>query len=332
MTLLDTTALFESPDELNPSPLVEAHSFVLTTHLEPDGDGIGAALALYRGLKAMGKEVRIIIEEELPERYRFLDHNGVVEHLSSDTMPLIREADYLVVLDTNDVHRCGLPNEIRGQSPILVIDHHLGEVASNVLSICDPRSSSTGEIIYRLLLKIGLEVTAMIAEPIYASMLYDTRSFRFIRNRPETLEFAADLLRCGVDANRLQEEVFANRPKHLPQLLSRVFTRMKYELDGRMAWTVIKNEDLESLTLDSEAIREVISMIISLENVDVALVLRESDADNYRISLRSKRDYDIFDIAARRGGGGHSHAAGASAKGSSEEIAKKITEEVSTLF
>ena len=159
MTLLDTTDLFETKNELNPSPLADAQSFVLTTHLEPDGDGIGAALALHRGLKAIGKDVRIIIEEALPERYRFLDHDGVVEHLNADTMPLIREADYMVVLDTNDVQRCGVPNEVRGQDPILVIDHHLGEVPSNVVPICDPRSSSTGEIIYRLLMKMGVELS-----------------------------------------------------------------------------------------------------------------------------------------------------------------------------
>ena len=332
MTLLDTTDLFERTHDLNHRPLAEANSFVLTTHLEPDGDGIGASLALYRGLKSLGKDVRIIIEEPVPARYRFLDHNNVVEHLSAETMPVIRDADYMVVLDTNDVNRCGLPNEVRGKAPILVIDHHLGEVASNVVPICDPSSSSTGEIIYRLLMKMGVDITAEIAEPIYASMLYDTRSFRFIRNRPETLEFAASLLRCGVDANRLQEEVFANRPQHLPKLFSRVFDRMTYELDGRMVWTVIKQDDLAELTLDSEAIREVISMMVSLENVEVALVLRENGDDEYRISLRSKRAYDIFDIAARRGGGGHSHAAGASDTGTPQTIAQKIVGEVSVLF
>jgi phosphoesterase RecJ-like protein len=332
MTLLDTRDLFERTHDLNAQPLVDAQSFVLTTHLEPDGDGIGASLALYRGLKSMGKDVRVIIEEPVPPRYMFLDHNGVVEHLTAENMPSVREADYMVVLDTNDIARCGLPNEVRGDAPVLVIDHHLGEVAPNVLPICDPTSSSTGEIIYRLLTKIGVHITPEIAEPIYASMLYDTRSFRFIRNRPETLEFAAALLRCGVDANRLQEEVFANRPKHLPLLFSRVFDRMQYALNGRLAWTVIKHEDLGELNLDSEAIREVISMIISLEKVDVALVLREATGDNFRISLRSKRAYDIFDIAARRGGGGHSHAAGASASGAPEAIAQDIMDEVSALF
>jgi phosphoesterase RecJ-like protein len=332
MTLLDTTDLFERTHDLDVTPLVEAQSFVLTTHLEPDGDGIGSALALYRGLKELDKDVRIILEEAMPARYQFLDHDGVVEHINAGTMPAIREAEYMVVLDTNDIKRCGLPYEIRGESPVLVIDHHLGEVASNVLPICDPTSSSTGEIIYRMLTKMGVHVTSAIAEPIYASMLYDTRSFRFIRNRPETLEFAAALLRCGVDANRLQEEVFANRPQHLPRLYSRVFDRMKYELDGRLAWTVITREDLAELTLDAEAIREVISMIISLEKIEVALVLKEVSDDFYRISLRSKRAHDIFDIAARRGGGGHSHAAGATAKGHPEEIAKSVIEEVSKLF
>jgi bifunctional oligoribonuclease and PAP phosphatase NrnA len=322
----------QARDPIDVSPLARASSLVVTTHLAPDGDGIGAELALQRGLEALGKDVRILNEDVLPHRYRFLDRDRTIEVAGPEHQALATSADLLIVVDTNDPARTGVPFGMRGSSPVCVIDHHLGRVTSEAHQICDPDCSSTGELIYRVLTRLGVRVGASIAEPIYASILYDTGSFRFIRNRSETLRVAADLLDRGVDAVGLQEHIFASKPRDLPLLLARIFSRLRYEADGRIVWTTIRRSDTEGLTLDSDDLREVIGLLSSLEGVDAAFVLKETEPGSYRLSIRSKRGINVFHIAERRGGGGHAMAAGAPVTGDPDTAAQELVLELTALL
>ena len=322
----------QARDPIDVSPIAEASRLVVTTHRSPDGDGIGAELALQRGLSSLGKDVRILNEDELPHRYRFLDRDHTVEVAGPEHGDLIAGADLLVVVDTNDPGRTGVPFDMRGGRPVCVIDHHLGRVTSEAHQICAPSCSSTGELVYRVLGRLGVRVSARVAEPIYASILYDTGSFRFIRNRSETLRVAADLLDRGVDAVGLQEHIFASKPRDLPRLLARIFTRLRYEAGGRVAWTTIHRSDTEGLTLDADDLREVIGLLSALDGVDAAFVLKEQESGSYRLSIRSKRGIDVFSVAARRGGGGHAMAAGAPVSGDPDTAAREIVEELEALL
>ena len=310
------------------SPLADAETVVLATHVLPDGDGIGSQLALQRGLEKLGKTVYIFNADPLPKRYRFLDKDRKVLQARPEYTDVIRNADLFIVVDTNDVHRAGLPYELRGDGKVCVIDHHLGEVAPGVHMLCDPTFSSSGELCYRILKQLGVEITKEIAEPIYASILYDTGSFRFIRNNPEPLRVASELLDVGVDAVMLQEHIFATKPTDLPVLLARCFQRVKYEYGRKIAWTLVKQEDLEGIELDVDGLREVMTVLGNLANIDVAFLIKEDGPGLYRLSLRAKRHVSIFDIAQRRGGGGHAQAAGAPLRGVADELAKEIVGEV----
>ena len=319
-------------DDWDLSCFEDAKTIVLTTHVHPDGDGLGSALALKRGLMRLNKTVRILLEDEMPARYRFMDHNGDVEKVDLSVASWINDADLFVVLDTNDVHRVGSPISMRGGRPVCIIDHHQGVASDGTTLICDPDASSTGELIYRILTRLGVEVDPSIAEPIYASILYDTGSFRYIRNRSETLRVAAKLLDVGVDAAQLQEEIFSNKPQDLPKLLGRALQAMTYARDGQIAWTIVRQEMIDDLDLDPEALRELISFMISLQGVLVAVVLKQRGDDVYKLSIRSKEAVDIFPVAQRRGGGGHIHAAGATISGEPSELMDQILSELNTIM
>jgi phosphoesterase RecJ-like protein len=314
------------------STFERARTVVLTTHVHPDGDGLGSALALKRGLERLGKDVRILLQDVMPVRYRFMDHAGAIEVADLSLASWIRDADLFAVLDTNDVHRVGTPFAMRAGQPVCVIDHHQGVPSEGTHLICDPDASSTGEIIYRILKKLGVEIDVTIAEPIYASILYDTGSFRYIRNRAQTLRVAAELLEAGVDAAHLQENIFSNKPKDLPLLLGRAMKAMKYEASDRIAWTIVPEEMVADLDLDPEALRELISFMISLEGVMVAVVLKQRDASTYKLSVRSKEDVDIFPVAQSRGGGGHIHAAGATIQGEPQTLIAEIVSELKDIM
>lgn len=320
-------------DPMDVSLFEAAETLVVATHRNPDGDGVGAELALQRGLGRLGKTVRIINSDPVPKRYRFLDHDGSFEVAGPEHDDVIREADLLVVLDTNDLERIGRPVAQRADGAICVIDHHLGDVPAHVHQICDPDCSSTGELVYRILRRLGVTIDAAIAEPIYASILYDTASFRFIRNRAETLRVAAELLACGVDATALQEHIFMTKPRDLPKLYARSFERLRYAGGGRVVWTVVRAEDTADLDLDREALREVIMFLGGLDGVDIAFVLKEESPDGrWKLSVRSKRTVDIFPVVERRGGGGHAHAAGATVHGDLEAIAHGLLDEFDALL
>ena len=190
-----------SEQTLSIEPLLAAQTIILSTHLNPDGDGLGASLALMRGLRALGKDVRIYLDAPVPERYLYLDRDSDIMVADAIASDFIRDADLFVALDTNDLERTGRPYSMRGDGPTCVIDHHLGDVPDDVIMICDMDSSSTGEIVYRILTQAGVAITPEIGEPIYASMVYDTVSFRFVRNRSHTLRLAAKLIDLGVDAS-----------------------------------------------------------------------------------------------------------------------------------
>ncbi|MBR58456.1 MAG: hypothetical protein CMH54_10595 [Myxococcales bacterium] len=313
-------------------PLLAAHTIVLSTHVNPDGDGLGAGLALMRGLRALGKEVRMYLDAPIPERYKYLDYDGDVMEADAMAADFIRDADLYVALDTNDMDRTGRPYVMRGDAPVCAIDHHLGDVPDHVIMICDTDSSSTGELVYRILVQAGVTITPEIGEPIYASMVYDTVSFRFLRNRSETLRLAARLLDLGVDATRLQEKIYMNKPVDMPRLLARAFKRAEFAYDNRIAWTILDASDLADLSVDNDDLREVVSMLISLRGVEAAFVLKQAGDKQYKVSIRSKEHLNIFSIAKRRGGGGHAHAAGATVDGDVGPIIEDVLGEIAELL
>ena len=317
---------------LSIEPLLAAHTIILSTHVNPDGDGLGAGLALMRGLRSLGKDVRIYLDAPIPERYEYLDRDSEIMVADAIAADFIRDADLFVALDTNDLERTGQPYSMRGDAPVCVIDHHLGDVPDHVFMICDTDSSSTGEIVYRILVQAGVAITPEIGEPIYASMVYDTVSFRFLRDRSDTLRLAAKLIDLGVDATWLQEQIYMNKPVDMSRLLARAFKRAEFAHGNRVVWTIVDASDPEDLVVDNDDLREVVSMLISLRGVEAAFVLKQVGPQRYKVSVRSKDHLNIFSIAKCRGGGGHAHAAGATVSGTVDQIVKGVLAEIGELI
>lgn len=280
--------------------LLAAKSLILTAHVHPDGDAVGSSLALAAALKQLGKSVRIIIDDDLPSGLKVLPGFDRIER---PTEGQSIQVDLLVVLDT-EPDRTG--NAMQGiTAPVLNIDHHVTiEGADNLDFYVDGDRAATAEIMYQLLEFLPVTLTRDIAMPLYTGLATDTGFFRFSNTTPFTMRAAAKMLECGVKPNEISESLEA-RPYEEVIGYAKVIQTIERFADGHAAGIFLDKEARENLP----GTDGLVGSVRVIEGVDVAIVMKWSEDNAYRVSLRSK-GVDVSRIAASFGGGGHVRAAG----------------------
>jgi phosphoesterase RecJ-like protein len=217
--------------------------------------------------------------------------------------------------------------------PALFLDHHPVRDAAreDVYGDCD--SSSTGELVYRLLENdLRLPIDAQIGECIYASIAFDTHSFRYVRNSPSPHLVAADLLSRGVDANRVYRHLFASNPIGKIRLLGRILSSIHIEEEGRLAWVTLPLSWIREHGVSEDDLRDVVNHLLEVSGVEIAVMLKETDPGTVKVSLRSKGRIEIHGIAQRLGGGGHPFAAGTTLSGGLDAAREQVLCEVVPLL
>ncbi|MBM4342497.1 MAG: DHH family phosphoesterase [Deltaproteobacteria bacterium] len=300
------------------------------THLGPDADGLGSQLALLRSARLAGRDAFIVNEDPCPSRYVWLDPDGEIGDFDG-AAPGLARADLGLIFDAHEPDRAGRPvRRLRELAkPVWVVDHHPAGPTAEITGCIATEFSSTGELVYELLLSLGWPIDATVAVPLYAAMSFDTGSFRFLRNQARTLRAAAALLDTGMDANPVQEALFANRPRGEVELLGRVIAATRFADNGRIAWVVVEPEMLVGLDLANDAVGETIGTLIGTEGVLAAVQVKPGRVPGeWKFSLRSKTAVRIGHIAREVGGGGHDHAAGATFFGNPHDQARQVVAQV----
>ncbi|MFH1530586.1 MAG: NUDIX domain-containing protein [Pseudomonadota bacterium] len=310
--------------------ILQGKRFLITTHVNPDGDGLGSQLALARVLRRLGSEVVLVNADPVARRFRFLYEAGELPTAADrKTIGLHAWADTLVVLDTGEFKRLGrvAPLAKRMAGRRVVLDHHVNEDIRDAddASVTDATFSSTGEMTYRLLSAMATPMDAGIATPLYAAIMYDTRGFRFIKGRNEPLLIAAALVGAGADESVVQEQLFASMTRGEVTARARVLSDLHFAHDDRFVWAVVPAKLEKDTGADREEIGEVVAEMIALEEVAVAALLREEANGRYKLSLRSKAACPVGQIAQALGGGGHMHACGAMITGTKDEVVERLT-------
>lgn len=306
--------------------LASARSIALMTHIGPDADGLGCQIAFAIAARRAGVAVAIVNEDPIPARYSWLDPDGLAGSFDRDGDHLA-QADLGLMFDAHEIERAGRPaRRLRELGrPVWVVDHHNVSPDEDVQGAVATQFSSCGELTFRLLQALGWPIDAAVARPLYAAMSFDTGSFRFLRNQPDTLRVAADLLATGLDANPIQEALFASKPRSEVELLGRVLARMHFSPDGRVAYAVLEAEVTDGLDVAPDAIGETIPHLIGIDGVLVAMQIKPGrKSGEWKLSLRSKAAVRIGSVARRFGGGGHEHAAGATMVGDPHLLAAEI--------
>ncbi|MFN0159490.1 MAG: DHH family phosphoesterase [Bacteroidota bacterium] len=303
------------------------HSFVLTTHVNPDGDGLGSEVAIAEWLAAQGKQVSILNSSPTPDIYLFLDpHHRIKqfnEHTDAET---IANADVIVVVDTNHLDRLRtMQGHVAKSKAIKVcIDHHLDPEPFARHLIIDEEATSTGEIVYHLLVKLfsPAHLSPIVARALYCAILTDTGSFRYPRVVANTHHIVAHLIECGADPVSIYNNVYEQWSAGRIQLLGAVLSGLRMEYDGQLAHVSITQEMLKSTSTIEEDADNFTVYPMSVGGVAVGILFLELK-DGLKISFRSKGDIPINELAKEFGGNGHKNAAGA-------RIHNKSLEEVRT--
>ncbi len=301
--------------------LREARSVVLASHLNPDGDTLGCALALQSALESLGKRVVTLSSDGVPEIYRFLP--GAEKVLTTTEQ---RGFDVAVVCDTGMPERIGKAKDAVFSARVIIdIDHHVTEGAFGDIRIQQPKASATAEIVYRLLKVMDVPITPAIATCLLTGIITDTGLYRYMNVSPSTFRLSAALMDAGASPSEIAEEVFERRSLASAKLLGRALERIQSEEDGRLVWSFIRYEDFQELNATDEDTEGIITQLRAVRGSVALALLREVKPGRVRVSVRSRDErIDVAKLAERFGGGGHRLAAGFWVEGSIEEAKEKV--------
>lgn len=309
------------------SALLGARAVALTTHVNPDGDGLGSEVALAHLLRAKGVDAFIVNPTPTPARFGFLFEDLPGVDRTAQAVKALRKADLVCVLDIADAGRLGALGHTVSERgvPVVCIDHHAspGTLPPGPRYV-DPTASATGELIYELALANGWPVTVPVARALYVALVTDTGGFRFSNTHPRTLRIAADLLETGIDPESIYLDVYAGAPAGRPRLLADTLQTLVVEADVGLAWVTVPPGAIERYGLTPDDLDGIVEHPRSIEGVKLALLFREMSQGRVKVSLRSVGNVDVAEFAHRFGGGGHSRAAGVALHGTLPEVQEKV--------
>ncbi|MBT3253828.1 MAG: hypothetical protein HN995_08350 [Candidatus Marinimicrobia bacterium] len=310
--------------------LVDNDKFVFSTHLQPDADGVGSELALARYLTSIGKTVHILNPSPLRVNLEFLPTPGEIHvYDTAQHAELIADSDIFIAFDIGHYDRLmELGKNLQSMDITKVsIDHHPGDKSQFDVQYDFPTASSTGVLIYDLINSMDEQANSRteIAIPIYSAMMSDTGNFRFNNTDPETLLAAASLVSAGVKPYELYVYLYEdlNTPGRL-QVIQKLLSELKYECEGRLAWSIIDFDDIASLGAAPDDMNSLSDFIRSIKGVEVGISITKMSGQKVDVSFRSKGKIPINTVAQSFGGGGHAFAAGCHVEGTLEEAAVSI--------
>ncbi len=294
--------------------ILRRRRFVLTTHVNPDGDGLGSELALRAGLLQLGKSVAIVNHSPTPDHYRWLDPDDVVAAYSPGVHAAeIRSADALIVLDTNQPDRLRAMADPVTASPALklVIDHHQDPDPFADLYFIDSGATSTGELIYLLLASLpGVTLTREIAVALYTAIMTDTGSFRYPRTGAGTHRIVSRLIECGADPPAIFSSVYETWSPGRMRLLGEALDTLAVSGGGAIA-SMLTTREMFARTGTTEVETDTFSTYpMNIRGVRIGILFTEL-ADGVKISFRSKGTIPVNLLAREFGGNGHVNASGA---------------------
>lgn len=299
--------------------LKRLNRFLISVHVSPDGDALGSQLALMLALKKLHKSVELYNNDPVPEIYRFLPHADEIRIGSS----LPETYDAYIVLDS-DPSRTGFFQNSFPVGTLINIDHHITNEGVWPYTWLDPSASATGELIYRLILLLGVPIDREIALCLYTSIFTDTGSFRYTNTTPESMRIAATLLEYGVDPWLVTEQVYESFAFQRVQLLGHVLANIQRNPNGTIAWVVVTDDLYRKTGTTAQDTDNFVNFVRSVHGVEVAVLFRQTGDTQYKISLRSKGRIDLSGLAQLLGGGGHKNAAGATLNGLFEDVRDSV--------
>lgn len=303
--------------------IAQHQSFVIMSHVRPDGDAIGSQIALGFSLMAMGKTVFLVNEDGVPESMEFLRGSEKVTLPPSEPL----DVEVAIALDTATKPRLG-DGALHAASKAKIwlnIDHHISNPAYGDVNVIDATSPATGQILYDLIIALGYPLPDETRDAIYVAVSTDTGSFQYGSTTAKTYEMAADLIRRGLDVGKINADTYDNNPYRKLELMRALLNTLAISEDGKLAHWELRDAVRTGLNLQPDDSEGLIDLIRGVKGVRVAAFFEELEGGKIRVSMRSKdKGVNVCNVAMAFGGGGHALAAGIRMAGPLEDAKVKV--------
>lgn len=307
--------------------LKKQNNFLVSAHTNLEGDAIGAEVAFFMLLRALGKNAILMNSDRVPASYRFLP---LLENIRKFHKGRFIPFDCLVLLDCSDLSRSGSIGGINleGKS-VINIDHHISNEYFGDINWVLPHLSSASEMVYLLYKKLGAPLNKDIAALLYVGILTDTGSFRYSNTSASTHKVAAELIDYGLDVVDIYRRIYEDIAFGDMHLLNRIVSLMRRDPSGKVIWCEIPRE-LVRRNASLDISEQVLGFTRAIKGAEAVLLFKENlgTKNEIRVNFRSQGKVDVNKIAAFFGGGGHKTASGCTMKGTLAAVRKKVLAKV----
>lgn len=303
--------------------LKKSHKIGVISHINPDADNLGSLTAMTESLRLYGKDVYGICIDTIPYNLLFLKG---IENLTKEWD---RDYDLLIALDSSSLDRFGSASNIVNKAKYTInIDHHITNDLNFDINILKPKASSTGEVLYKFLKEYDLPISKDVAESIYTAIVSDSGSFKYDTVSSETFIIASELIKLGIDRDKINKNLFGKNRLEKLKLLKIVIDRMEIVPEKNFIYSYLTTQDFkENNALDAD-IEGIVEFLRDIDNIEVAILFREN-SKGFKGSMRSKSYYDCSSFSQKFGGGGHIRAAGFTIEDKNiENVIKKVKDKI----
>ncbi len=303
----------------------KAQSIILFSHVNPDGDTLGAMLALQIIIKTnFSKDSQAVVAGKVPDIYHFLPLINDVKKaediqgkynlaIAVDIAAKDRMTTGLGIFESADVR--------------MNIDHHKTNIKYGDINYVNANACSAGEVVFDICEKLGLKIDKNAAKCLYTSILTDTGGFRFENTTADTLKKAAKLIEMGANPSEISRLCYESKPKPMVMLQANSLINAKFDCKDKIAYVRISNADMEKFQAQNDHTEGIVEALRQINTTEVSFVVKEVDNQTTKVSLRSKNT-DVSKIASSFGGGGHTFAAGCTINKPLKIAEEKLLEEV----
>ncbi|MDQ7058445.1 MAG: bifunctional oligoribonuclease/PAP phosphatase NrnA [Ghiorsea sp.] len=309
--------------------LTAAKHIMLTTHRNPDADGIGSQIALYHVLKNMGKTVIMFNRDVVPRICRYLPQSDAIQ---VGETPDMTDIDTVVALDAGAFSRLGFPETLFKNCCLMNIDHHASNPSYADINVVNADYCATGAMMFDLIQHLGQPLSKPSAVAMYAAVLTDTASFHLDRVNADVHRMTAELIEAGAEPAVAADAIYDSQPLARLTLLTLALQNLAIEHDGRSAWMHVTQAMLDETGAENEDTEGFIDVSRSVQGVEIVVFIRPESDTRWKVSFRGKDGRDVGEVAANLGGGGHRYASGCAVLGSLEEVYTKVRTVVDAVY
>lgn len=288
--------------------------FVIVSHVRPDGDAVGSAMAMAFALERMGKQARVVSRDTPPPPLLTFPGVSGIEIVDRIDDP----GEAVIVMECGDLARTGIQGLDTGF--VINIDHHPGNTMYGALNWFDISAAACGEMVFELIQELGVALSPEMATHVYVAILTDTGSFHYSSITPRTFDICRQCTEAGVDPQAVARSIFDSNNLGRLKLFGAVLSRMQLDASGRIAVVYVDRQLASDCGGTYEDTEGLINLPLTVKEIQAVVFFKENGPDDWRVSMRSKGEIDVNAVAREFGGGGHKNASGCSARGSLADL------------